>query len=211
MIMRRFYLYLECAFLVAGLPYLLWATADRVLMLTALWGGGFICLLYLLKNYKWREVWAGAGLDNRLRKTIIMRFAILTAVSVGLTILMVPERFFAFPMDRTQMWALVMLLYPVLSALPQEIIYRAFFFRRYAGIIQAPDIMVTLSAIAFGLSHLMMNNWVAPLFCIFGGMIFGLHYTKHRSLKWAAIEHAAYGCMIFTVGLGYYFYIGNWR
>jgi membrane protease YdiL (CAAX protease family) len=140
-----------------------------------------------------------------------LRFAVLTAATMLATLYIAPERFFAFPTERTRLWLLVMLLYPVLSALPQEIIYRAFFFRRYATLVPSVPVLGALSAIAFGLSHLMMNNWIAPVFCILGGLIFAHTYTRTQSLKWAAIEHAAYGCMIFTVGFGYFFYIGNWR
>jgi len=45
-----------------------------------------------------------------------------------------------------------------------------------------------------------------------GGGLFTQNYVRYRSLKWVVIEHAAYGCAVFTVGLGqYFFFSGMYR
>ena len=41
-----------------------------------------------------------------------------------------------------------------------------------------------------------------------GGWLFARDYARHRSLTLVCLEHAAYGCVIFTVGLGRFFYSG---
>jgi hypothetical protein len=40
-------------------------------------------------------------------------------------------------------------------------------------------------------------------------MMFAYSYRQHRSLKWSVIEHAVYGCFVFTAGIGFYFLIGG--
>jgi len=56
-----------------------------------------------------------------------------------------------------------------------------------------------------------LNNWIAPTFSTVGGMIFAYGFDRHRSLKWATIEHAVYGCFVFTIGIGWLFFTGNAR
>ena len=42
-----------------------------------------------------------------------------------------------------------------------------------------------------------------------GGLFFADTYAKTRSLAAVYFEHALYGCYLFTIGLGFYFYHGN--
>lgn len=50
------------------------------------------------------------------------------------------------------MWALVIVLYPILSVYPQELIFRAFLFHRYAPLFGNGVGLVAASAAAFGSS-----------------------------------------------------------
>ncbi|WP_423804206.1 hypothetical protein [Nitrosomonas nitrosa] len=43
-------------------------------------------------------------------------------------------------------------------------------------------------------------------FTFVGGIMFAYTYHRHRSLLLASIEHALYGCFVFTIGLGWFFY-----
>lgn len=119
-----------------------------------------------------------------------------------------PDRLFDFPRRNPQMWAMVMVFYPLLSVVPQEFVYRSFFFRRYAALFPNPNTMIAVNALSFAAMHFVLQNWVAPLLSLIGGAIFAYGYQQHRSLKWVALEHALYGCMIFTVGLGWFFFRG---
>ena len=68
-----------------------------------------------------------------------------------------------------------------------------------------------VNGLLFGFAHIILNNWIAPTIVALGGIILAYSYQQHRSLKWAVVEHALYGCWIFTVGIGWYFFTGNWR
>ena len=50
------------------------------------------------------------------------------------TILADPQALFLFPKENFKLWIIVMALYPVLSVIPQEFVYRVFFFQRYKTI-----------------------------------------------------------------------------
>lgn len=210
--MRSAYLAFECLFITFLVPVLLYYHADhRWVMLSALWGGALACALWLWRQRSLKTIWRGHTPTTAEKRLMLGRFLVAALGMVALTLALMPERFFSFPLQRPQTWAMVMLLYPILSVLPQEIIYRAFFFERYEALVKSRGVLIALSAVGYGLSHIMMDNLVAPLLSIIGGFIFADSFSRHRSLKWVTIEHALYGCTVFTIGLGWYFYYGNWR
>ena len=45
-----------------------------------------------------------------------------------------------------------------------------------------------------------------PGLTLVGGLLFAYRYTKTGSLLTSCVEHALYGCFLFTVGLGRFFY-----
>jgi membrane protease YdiL (CAAX protease family) len=106
-------------------------------------------------------------------------------------------------------WAVVMVLYPVLSVYPQGLVYRAFFFERYAVLFPGKWTMIVASALAFAFMHLIFRNWLAVGLTFAGGLLFAARYAETGSLATSCFEHALYGCWLFTVGLGQYFYHGT--
>jgi len=54
-------------------------------------------------------------------------------------------------------------------------------------------------------------NPLAVLLTLAGGWMFAGTHRQTGSLAIAAIEHALYGCWIFTAGLGEFFYHGTIR
>tara|TARA_Y100000588_G_C13721833_1_gene697629 strand:- start:57 stop:272 length:216 start_codon:yes stop_codon:yes gene_type:complete len=68
--------------------------------------------------------------------------------------------------------------------------------------------MVTMSALAFCIAHILFINWVAPVLGLAAGLIFALTYQKTKSLLLVSIEHGLYGDALFFVGLGWFFWGG---
>lgn len=152
-----------------------------------------------------RRLWNSDDLRARLAP-IIRRFLLLATVLAVLVAVLAPSLFLRFPRERPALWALVMLLYPVLSVYPQGLIYRAFLFHRYGPAMPGPAIALLASAAAFALMHVIFHNPVAPVLSFLGGLMFARTYARTGSMLVSSIEHAMYGCFIFTVGLGEYFY-----
>lgn len=94
-------------------------------------------------------------------KAVVVAFLLVIGVLV-----FAPEQIFNFPFRKTGLWLLVIILYPFLSALPQELIYRAFFFHRYHLIFYSERRMVLASVWAFAFMHIIFGNAVAPLLTI---------------------------------------------
>jgi len=182
---------------------------------------GHVCLwlfsIYALavlshaRGFSWYGLWQGKTWPQKLKTQALIRFTCATAGVIIFAAATVPQRLFSFPLQRPGFWLVVMILYPILSALPQELIFRSFFARRYAKLFPGTLPMILANAFCFGFIHVMFHNWVSPLLSAVAGALFAWSYSQHRSLKWAAIEHAAYGCMVFTVGIGFYFLVGAWR
>ncbi len=100
-----------------------------------------------------------------------------------------------------------MFLYPVFSALPQEFIYRRFFFARYADLFTEKE-LVFLSALLFGIMHIVFGHWFSVVLSTIGGFLFARTYLFSRSLLITTFEHSLYGIVIFTFGFDSYFYDG---
>jgi membrane protease YdiL (CAAX protease family) len=107
---------------------------------------------------------------------------------------------------------MIIAAYPIFSVYPQGLIYRAFFFHRYHSLLRldpaARDwLMILLSAATFALMHILFHNWIALALTFPGGILFARRYIDTRSLCVSSLEHALYGCFLFTIGLGQYFYV----
>ena len=135
---------------------------------------------------------------------LIATAAACTAVSLAL----VPGRFLAIATERTGLWVMIMVFYPLLSALPQELIYRPLFFRRYGTLFRRPQAALAANAVAFGVGHLFYQNPVTILMTMVGGLAFGYAYQRTGSFLLAFFLHAVAGQIVFTAGLGVYFYHG---
>ncbi|MCG8456170.1 MAG: CPBP family intramembrane metalloprotease [Holophagales bacterium] len=173
---------------------------------------GAACLLVLWRDpsFDRRQLWNARHLRRGL--VAILRIFVPAAALVGLLVaLLRPELLFELPRSRTGIWVMVMLLYPLLSVYPQELIFRTFFFHRYRPLIGSEQGLVVASALVFGLAHLFFANWVAPVLTTAGGYLFARTYARSRSTLQAVLEHGLWGDFLFTIGLGWYFWGGSIR
>lgn len=129
--------------------------------------------------------------------------AMAVAVGVWLT-----PRLFDLPRRDPGLWLAIMLAYPVFSVYPQEIIYRVFLMHRYGPVFPGRWMMIAASAAAFGYGHVIFQNGLAVAMTLVGGVLFAWRYDRSRSVAAVWVEHAIWGCLIFTVGLGRFFYLG---
>lgn len=135
-------------------------------------------------------------------------------VALGLPTLLVftwinnPEDLFRFPLERPGLWALVMVAYPLISVVPQEVLFRVVFFHRYRSLFPSRTAMIAGSAVAFGWAHIIYGEWISVILSAIGGVVFGITWFRSRSLMLVALQHALFGQWVFTVGLGSYFYRG---
>jgi len=166
-----------------------------------------VVLLALTPGFAWRELVDLRSLRGH-GPTAMAFVAVATAAIFGCVLWLVPHQLFAFPRYATGTWAMVMLLYPWASVLGQELIYRPLFFKRYGDLFPAAWVLVLANAAAFALVHAFYQNWVAVTLTFAGGLIFAELYRRTGSFPLVFVLHALAGQIIFTSGLGIFFYHG---
>jgi len=120
--------------------------------------------------------------------------------------LFAPELLFSLVKRAPVLWAAIMILYPLFSVYPQELIYRAFFVHRYQPLFGSGWLLLLASAFAFGFVHIIFGNQLAVALCVIGGFLFSVTYQHSGSLLLACLDHALFGNFIFTIGLGRFFF-----
>ncbi len=213
--MSRFWLILELLLIFVALPLGYRFSPVRIPALPLLW---------VVAGYAWwqlahdsafdqQRLWNPAPLSGQLTQILLIFAVVALALWIGVR-LYAPHLQWIFVRQHPRLWAAVMLLYPVLSVYPQALLYRAFFLHRYAGLF--PDssagkwALILASAAAFGFLHIIFRNPLAVTLTFFGGILFASRYLNTGSFFVSSFEHALYGCWLFTVGLGQYFYHGVW-
>lgn len=202
-------LWVEFLLIFSGLPLLIMTLQNRALMIGLLWLGAIGVWALLRRRYTRTHAgeWNWQGFRDGI-KNVLLRFLLLAPAIGVLTWLVLPEHFMSFPKERFHLWWKVMLLYPLLSVWPQELIFRSFLYYRYQPLWGAKRGYIAASAVAFGFAHVLLMNPVAVVMSGLGGYLFAKDYAHHRSLALACFEHALYGCWVFTLGLGIFFYTG---
>ncbi|REL25890.1 CPBP family intramembrane metalloprotease [Thalassotalea euphylliae] len=202
----KYWLELTCLFVL--LPLLLWQFNHFIsaLVLPILSLVGAICLWLLIKDRRFKRfrLTNRLGFNRRFGATMVFFFGLMLSSTLAVAIL-APESLFQLPLNWPDTWLLLLLLYPLFSALPQEVIFRTFLFHRYKTILPRKQHRIWLSSTSFGFAHIIYGNWVAVLLSTVAGYCFSQTYAVSRSTLLVALEHSLWGVWLFTLGLGHYF------
>jgi membrane protease YdiL (CAAX protease family) len=151
----------------------------------------------------------GATITERRLSLTLLRVVPAMAALVALLHSLHPDWLFSFVSSHPKFWIIVMFAYPVLSVIPQGVIYRAFFRERYAPLFPNPTVRTLVAAACFSFCHVFFLNVWALLLTFVGGLLFWRTYEKTGSLLLSNIEHAIYGDLVFTIGYGGFLYHGT--
>ncbi len=202
----------ELILLFVGLPILFRLLPVRLSPLPALWLAALYCLRVLRRTsgFNATRLWNAGPLAGSIGSVLAI-FTIAAIVITAAVWRLRPQILFGFVRNAPLFWVLVMILYPVLSVYPQGVIYRAFFFERYRPLFGSHAAMILASAAVFAFSHIIFRNPWSVALTFAAGLLFAWRYQATGSLLVSSLEHALYGCCIFTVGLGGLFYHGAGR
>lgn len=198
-------------FTLMGLPpvlYVGWRPGRAVLPL--LWVGAGVLLWLLLRDPSFdRSVFdLQRCADGRWTRRLVRWLAAACVLAAALAVL-APRHLWAFPRREPWVWAVVVVLYPILSVLPQTLVFRVFFCHRYAALFATRRRMEIAAALAFAWAHITFLNPVAPLLSLIGGWLFVRTFRESGSAWASAAEHAMYGVTLITLGWGVWFYHGT--
>jgi uncharacterized protein len=202
------WLRLEFVLLYIGAPLAiaLFLPPHRLFMALAIFSLAGLVLLWITGGFRWRNLVRGW---RRISWWEVLAIAAAT-LAAGTVILAVrnPDALFAIPRNRPEFLLVIWCFYPILSALPQELIFRPLFFHRYGAVLPQGQAAIALNAVIFSFAHLMYWSWIVALMTFVGGWIFARAYLRHGfPAAWAL--HAVAGNVLFAVGMGAYFYTGN--
>jgi uncharacterized protein len=205
---RKSYLIVEFLLLFVAGPLYLFLHKPNLPPIPLLWALALYCLVMLRRDpgFNRSQLWNPSPLRSQMRSILIL-IVIGIVILGGAVCVFAPSLLFSFLKTHPAIWALVMLLYPVLSVYPQGLVYRVFVMHRYRGIVQKEWALILLSALAFSFMHIVFRNPVAVALTLAGGLLFAHRQLRTRSLFVSSVEHALYGCFVFTIGLGQFFFV----
>ena len=175
------------------------------LLVLGLVTAGCLAVLWRDPTFDRARLLSWRGMRASLR-TLALRGGLATVIVLALVRALHPP---ATLWQEPAHWLLGLALYPFLSAWPQEVLYRVFFFHRYERLLGSGRWLVAASATAFGFLHVVYPNPVAPLLSLPAGLLLALTYRRTRSMGPVWVEHTVYGLLLFTLGLGGYFFDGR--
>ena len=146
------------------------------------------------------------SLKKKIDWTFVIIFSVIFFFLGFFYVLLVDKNLlFIFPKTNFKLWLIVILIYPFLSVIPQELVYRVFFFQRYFPNINRFYFPVFLNLVVFAYGHLVFDNMHAIIITAIVSPIFTYAYLK-KSFLTCVILHTLGGQIIFTLGLGKYFF-----
>lgn len=164
---------------------------------------GFLYIVFLLlkveknkfkisSNLNWKYFW----------KTTLLKFIGISILTIIYVLVVDKNNLFTVVINKPKMWVIFLFVYAFLSVYPQELVYRTFFFQRYQSLFANKKLFIFINAIVFSLGHIFFKNPLVIVLTFFGGTLFALTYNQTKSTLLVSIEHAIYGCWLFTVGMG---------
>lgn len=164
---------------------------------------GFLYVIFVLLKVESKQF----KIANRLNWKLFSKKTI-----IKLTVIIVLTTTYVWLFDRTNLflvvrnnplkWLVILFIYSFFSVYPQELIFRTLYFQRYESIFKSKSLMIFINAIVFSLAHLFFKNTLVLVLTFLGGLLFALTFQKTKSTLLVSIEHAVYGCWLFTVGMG---------
>jgi len=209
---ERIYLWVEFLALFGLLPALFCFRSIHVPLPLLLLSAAAVCLLILSRDRSFNrdQLWNLPAFWRGL-PAVLGLWLIGAALFAAAVLIFAPDRYLEFPRQRPALWLAVMILYPLLSVYPQNIVYRVFIFHRYATLFASRAALIWASACAFCFGHIIFQNWLALALTLIGGLIFARTYNRSRSCLLVSFEHALYGCLVFTIGMGQSLYLAAVR
>lgn len=197
----------EFIFIFIGIPLVFYFNLLPVPQIAALLAVSAGCILILWQDdsYRLNHLLNRPNIPGMWRRFLI-KTAVVAAAVIIVAWLVQPENLFVLPRERPVVWGIILVLYPLLSALPQELVYREFIFQRYNTLFCAEWALMVASVLSFAFLHVVYDNIWAIILTLAGGVMFAQTYRETQSLYWVSIEHALYGAVVFTVGLANFFY-----
>ncbi len=165
----------------------------------------FVLILSIKLRYIDKNWFRTPKLDNHYWSKMGVIYLSSFLVFVGYIYFFLNQKPFVLIRERPLLMLIISVFYPLVSAFPQELIYRTFYFERYKNIFTTNQLLIS-NMISFSFLHIIYDNFPAIILTLISGLVFTLNYHRQRSLMLVTIEHSILGLIVFITGMGQYFY-----
>ena len=164
---------------------------------------GFIYVVFVLLKVEEERLRISQSLNWYLFfKTTFTRLVVIIIITTLFVWFTNKDLLFHVLLNKPKLWLFILFIYSLFSVYPQELLFRTFFFKRYGTLFKSSVVLVFVNAILFSMGHLLFKNTLVLVLTFIGGLIFAYSFNKTQSTFLVSIEHAIYGCWLFTVGMG---------
>lgn len=164
---------------------------------------GFFYVCYILIKVEKKKFKVSPNIDwKRFWRQTLVKLLIVSVLTTLFVWITNRDALFNVLLYKPKLWVFILFVYSIFSVYPQELIYRTFYFDRYKVLFLNDHLLIFINAIVFALAHIFFKNTLVLILTFLGGLLFALTYIKTKSTLLVSIEHAIYGCWLFTVGMG---------
>lgn len=164
---------------------------------------GFFYVLFVLLKIKKNKIKLAKHINWKLFwKETSFKFLLIVILTILYMLFFDKENLFNVVLNKPKLWVFILFFYSVFSVYPQELIYRTFYFQRYKGLFKGKSLFIFVNAVVFSLGHIFFKNTLVIVLTFLGGLLFAYTFYKTKSTLLVSVEHAIYGCWLFTVGMG---------
>lgn len=164
---------------------------------------GFLYIIFVLLRVEKNAFKIAKGLHwKKFWKQTLIQLVVIAIITMLYMWLVDKDNLFTVILNKPVMWIFILFIYSFFSVYPQELIYRTFFFQRYLSLFKSEWLFILVNAILFSLAHIFFKNALVMVLTFLGGILFALTFKSTKSTLLVSIEHAIYGCWLFTVGMG---------
>lgn len=193
---------LEIIFLFIVSPVILLLPILIILKVTyVLLGVVYITLISIFIE-KFQKVKLDKELRIRAFKHIAFRFLIIVLATTLVLYYQNKEDLFNVIVNKPDLWLKFSGVYILFSVIPQELIYRTFFVKRYQSLVEKQWMFVFINSVLFSFAHIWFQSFTVLAFTFVGSLLFTNTYLKTKSTWLIILEHSIYGVWLYTVGYG---------
>jgi len=208
----RLYLGFEFVVLFIFIPLLIFTSKKIIHPSIFLLPAVVFIIIYLYKNgyFKFKEL-LKINISKSIVKTNIYIVIITSLLLTLIVYIFENNNFMNLPKRNFMIWIILCIFYPVFSAFMQEIVYRLFLFKRYKTLFKKDWILIIACAFVFSFVHIFYFNVISIILTFILGLYLAYLYSKTSSILLTSIIHGFYGDLIFTIGLGQYFWLDMYK
>ncbi len=194
--------FVEIVLLFIVAPIILLLSIPTMYKVTYVLIGVFYMMLISIFIEKFQKKNIGKKLRKTVGKQIGIRFLTITLLTTIVLYFQDKELLFNVVLNKPVLWLKFSGIYILFSVIPQELIYRTFFVKRYQKLLNKEWLFILINSLLFSFGHIWFQSWIVLGFTFIGSILFVTTYLKTKSIWIVFLEHSLYGVWLYTVGYG---------